>query len=125
MYCRGVRGATTVDDNTSEAILAATHEILDMIVKANGIEKDDVATIIFTLTEDVNAEFPAIAARQAGWLETPLLCAREIHVPGSTGMVLRVLMLWNTDKHATEIEHIYIRGAAALRPGFAREVQDR
>lgn len=116
MKCRGIRGATTVDANTREDILAATRELLQQMVHANGVQEEDVASILFTTTADLNAEFPAAAARELGLSHAPLLCSHEIDVPGSLPMCLRVLILFNTDKSAKEIGHVYIRGAKNLRP---------
>lgn len=116
MKCRGIRGATTVDANTREDILAATRELLQQMVQANGVQEEDVASILFTTTSDLNAEFPAAAARELGLSHAPLLCSREIDVPGSLPMCLRVLLLFNTEKSAEDIDHIYIRGAKNLRP---------
>ena len=116
MKCRGIRGATTVDANTREDILASTRELLQQIVKANGVQEDDVACILFTTTSDLNAEFPAAAARELGLSHAPLLCSHEIGVPGSLPMCLRVLLLFNTERSAEEIDHVYIKGAKNLRP---------
>lgn len=116
MRCRGIRGATTVDANTREDILAATKELLQQMVQANDVREEDLACILFTTTSDLNAEFPAAAARELGLSHAPLLCSHEIDVPGSLPMCLRVLLLFNTEKGAEEIDHIYIRGAKNLRP---------
>jgi len=116
VYCRGIRGATTADENTAEAIVAATKELLERIVAANGLKIEDVASIIFTTTPDLNAQFPALAARQLGWHGAALLCAREIDVPGSLERCIRVLIHWNTDKGADEIVHVYLKEAKRLRP---------
>ena len=116
MFCRGVRGATTVEENTSEAILRGTQELFARIVRANNIQPEDVASVIFTTTHDLNAEFPAIAARQFGWSNIALLCGNELDVPGSLRRCIRILIHWNTEKSADEIHHVYIRGAANLRP---------
>ena len=116
MPCRGVRGATTADANTPEAILAATRELLALMVRSNGIEADDVASVIFTTSPDLNAEFPALAARQLGWNAAALLCAHEMAVPRALERCIRILIHWNTEKPASEVQHIYIKGAAHLRP---------
>ncbi|MGQ9511973.1 chorismate mutase [Thermodesulfitimonas sp.] len=112
---RGIRGAITVAGNTREEIIAATKELLLALVRENGIEIEDIASIFFTLTPDLNAEFPALAARELGWRYVPLLCAQEIDVPGATGKVLRVLMHVNTEKSQRELKHLYLKGAATLR----------
>ena len=121
MLCRGIRGATTVDSNTPEAILNATAELLTAMVKANSIRLEDVASAIFTTTPDLNAEFPALAARRLGWNDVALLCGHEMAVPGSLAMCLRVLLHVNTDKRADQIVHVYLRGAQVLRPDFQFE----
>jgi chorismate mutase len=112
---RGIRGAITVERNTREEIIAATKELLLSLVRENGIEIEDIASIFFTLTPDLNAEFPALAARELGWQYVPLLCAQEIDVPGAMGKVLRVLMHVNTEKSQKELKHLYLKGAATLR----------
>jgi len=116
MPCRGIRGAITVEENTAEAILAATRELLERIVEANGVRPENVAAVIFTATSDLNAAFPAKAVRQMGWTHVPLLDAQEIPVPGSLPRCIRVLILWNTDLPQEAIKHIYLREAQKLRP---------
>lgn len=116
MNCRGIRGATTVAANTREHVLAATKELLQEMVRANGVEKENVACILFTTTPDIDAEFPAVAARGLGFSEAALLCGHEMNVPGSLPMCLRILILFNTEKRAEEIVHVYIKGAKGLRP---------
>jgi chorismate mutase len=120
MLCRGVRGATTIDRNEREEILTATRQLLALMIRSNGIEPRDVAAAWFTTTPDVNAEFPALAARQLGWLDVPMLCGHEMGVPGSLPMCIRVMMLWNTDKRQQEVEHIYLREAKRLRPDLSK-----
>ncbi|HEY3291198.1 MAG TPA: chorismate mutase [Anaerolineae bacterium] len=116
MAVRGVRGATVVGANTREAILTATREMLDRLVEANGIQADDVASAFFSTTRDLNADYPAIAARQIGWTDTALMCMHEIDVPHGLPMCVRVMVHWNTDKPAVEVVHVYINGAEVLRP---------
>lgn len=116
MPCRGVRGATTVDANEREAILTATRQLLALLIRRNSIERDDIASVIFTVTKDLDAEFPALAARQLGWSGVPLLCGYEISVPGSLPLCVRVLVHWNTEKPPAEVHHVYARGAERLRP---------
>jgi len=118
--CRGVRGATTVQENSREAILQATRQMLALMIRRNEIESSDIASAIFTVTRDVSAEFPALAARQLGWLEVPLLCGYEIEVPGSLPKCIRVLIHWNTDKTQSEIHHVYIHDAVRLRPDLSK-----
>jgi len=120
MACRGVRGATTVENDTREEILAATRQLLALVIRLNGIEAADVGSVFFSTTTDLNAEFPALAARQLGWVDTALLCTHELDVPGSLRKCIRVLVHWNTDKPASEIHHVYIREAVRLRPDLSR-----
>ncbi len=115
MYCRGIRGATTVERNESEEILASTKELLQLMVERNNLRLEDIASAIFTVTEDLDAAFPAAAARAMGWMEVPLLDAREIPVPNSLGKCIRVMLHVNTMRNAAEIRHVYIRGAVNLR----------
>jgi chorismate mutase len=115
MLVRGIRGATTVETNTREDILDAARELLDAIVRANEIPHEHVASILFSTTVDLNAEFPAVAARELGWTDVALECVHEMNVPGSLPKCLRILMHVNTDKSPGEIQHIYLRGARVLR----------
>ena len=124
-WCRGLRGATTVEQNDALEIVDATRELLTAIVDANGIHPDDVASIIFTTTPDLNATFPAVAARELGWTHVPLLCAHEMDVPGALRGVIRILMHVNTEKSARELTHVYLRRARELRPEWAFEPQQR
>ena len=121
MYCRGIRGATTVERNEREEILAATTELLELLISQNGLRAEDVASAIFTTTDDLDAEFPALAARIMGWADVALMCMREIPVPGSLPMCIRILLHVNTRREASEIRHVYIRKAIHLRPEFHRE----
>lgn len=120
MTCRGVRGATTVVRNDREEILTATRQLLALMVRRNGIDKLDVASAIFTTTVDLDAEFPALAARQLGWLDVPLLCGHELSVPGSLPRCIRVLVHWNTERPQGEIQHVYMRDAVRLRPDLSK-----
>ena len=116
MRTLGLRGATTADANTSEAILDATEELLRELASANGIAEDDVGAVFFTTTDDLDAEFPAKAARiRLGWTQTALLDGREISVPGAADSVIRALMLVNTEKRKEDLRHVYLRGARGLR----------
>jgi chorismate mutase len=123
MLVRGIRGATTVETNTREAILDAARELLDAIVQANELPHDHVASIIFTTTPDLNAEFPAVAARELGWTDVALECMHEMNVPGSLPRCLRILMHVNTDRSPGEIRHIYLRGATVLRRDLVEQQQ--
>jgi len=120
MVCRGVRGATTADGNTRDDILTATRQLLALLIRINGIEPEQVASAIFSLTRDLDAEFPALAARQLGWLDVPLLCTYEVDVPGSLRKCIRVLIHWNTDKPQNQIRHIYVKDAERLRPDISK-----
>ncbi len=116
MPCRGVRGATTLGQNDREEILSATRQLLALMLRQNEIETCDIASAIFSTTPDINAEFPALAARQLGLLDVPLLCGHEIAVPGGLPMCIRILLHWNTDKPQSQIHHVYAREAKRLRP---------
>lgn len=119
MRCRGVRGATTVDANSREDILTGTRQLLALMIRQNDIQADDVGSAVFSTTVDLNAEFPALAARQLGWLDVPLLCTHEVDVPGSLRKCVRVLIHWNTEKPQGDIRHVYIRDAIKLRPDLS------
>lgn len=112
---RGIRGAIDVSANNSEEILEATKELLQEIMHRNSLENEQIAAVIFSMTADLDAAFPAKAARELGWKYVPLFCTNEISVPGSLPRCIRVLMLINTKKTAREIMHVYLRGAVALR----------
>lgn len=116
MPCRGVRGATTAETNSGEEILKATRQLLALMIRQNDIREEDVASAIFTTTRDLDAEFPALAARQLGWLNVAALCTHELDVPGSLRRCIRILLHWNTDKPADQVVHVYIKEAAGLRP---------
>lgn len=113
---RGIRGAITVEANQEAAVRDATRRLLGEIVRANDVESDEIAAIIFTATPDLNAAFPAEAARQLGWQAVPLMSAIEMNVPGALPRCIRVLMLWNTPRAQGEIVHVYLDGAETLRP---------
>jgi chorismate mutase len=109
-----------VSENTREEILSATRQLVALMVRRNGIDRRDVASAIFTTSPDLDAEFPALAARQLGWLDVPLLCGHELAVPGSLPRCIRALVHWNTDLPQSEIQHIYIRDAVKLRPDLSK-----
>ena len=120
MTTRGIRGATTINADLKEDIFSATYELLDAIFTCNpDLKTDDIASAIFTLTEDIAAAFPALAARQIGWEHIPMICAREIPVPDSMPLCIRVLISWNTNKEQAAIQHVYLRKAENLRPDLA------
>jgi len=116
MTCRGIRGAISVEQNSEDAILGATRELLRELITANDLDPDDLASAVFTATPDLDAAFPARAARELGWTEVPLMCAQEIGVAGALPETVRVLLHWNTDKTPSEVKHIYLRAASSLRP---------
>lgn len=116
MHLRGVRGATTAESNAEEPILQATVELLKQMADANEIESDEIAAVIFTSTPDLNAAFPAEAARRLKWSMVPLISATEVAVPGSPQRCIRVLMFWNTTRSQEQVVHTYLRGATSLRP---------
>src|SRR5829696_1431671 len=117
MPIRGIRGATTVATDQPDLILQATRELLEVILEENeGMQPEDVASALFTVTDDLASTFPAQAARQMGWELVPMLCAREIPVPNSLPRVMRVVVHWNTEILQSEIKHVYLRDAVKLRP---------
>lgn len=113
--CRGIRGATTAEDNTKEAIFAATQELFGRIVEVNEVQESQVGAAFFTTTQDLNAAFPATAVREIGWKNTALLCSHEMDVPDGLARCIRVLVLVNTDKEIHDLEDVYLKGAANLR----------
>jgi len=113
--CRGIRGAITAEANTREAIVDATTELLQALVKANDLEPSSIAAAFFTTTQDLNAEFPALAARKMGWTNVALMCAHEMAVPDGLPMCIRVMLLVNTDKRPEELVPVYLKGAKNLR----------
>ncbi|REJ71428.1 MAG: chorismate mutase [Planctomycetota bacterium] len=117
MPVRGIRGAVNADDNTAQSILEATRELLQEIIRANSLDCfDDIVSAVFTTTQDLDAAFPAEAARELGMHRVPLLCATEINVPGSMRHCIRILLHVNTDRNAAEMVHVYLKDAARLRP---------
>ncbi len=119
MACRGVRGATTVVADDRDQILLATRQLLGLMIRRNGINSADVASAFFTVTRDLSSEFPALAARQLGWLDVPLLCGYEISVERSLPRCIRILLHWNTEKTQQEIQHVYLHDAVKLRPDLS------
>jgi len=116
LVCRGIRGATTAAANTAEDILEATEELVKVLIHLNDLNPDDIASAIFTTTPDLTAWFPALAARNFGWTEVPMICTHEMAVPGSLQKAVRVLVHVNTTRSASDIRHIYLKGARQLRP---------
>ena len=119
MMLRGLRGATTAVDNTEEAILVATRELLTTMIESNGVREDEVASILFSSTSDLTAAFPARAARDLGWQAVALMGAQEQNVPHGPDRCIRVLMHWNTVKEITSLRHCFLHGARTLRPDLA------
>jgi chorismate mutase len=124
MPVRGIRGATTASLNSSEAIVEATTELLAELVRLNELDRDEVCVCYFTTTLDLDAEFPALAARRMGWIGVPLLCGNDMVVPGpnprSVPMCIRILLLYNTDRAQSEMKSAYLRGAQAIRADLDR-----
>ena len=117
---RALRGATTVEANDANQIIVETGVMLRRIVEENKLDAEDIISVIFTVTEDLNAAFPAVAARQLGWTSTALMCTKEIDVPGSLKKCIRVLMHINTEKGKDELKHIFLKEARALRPDLSQ-----
>jgi chorismate mutase len=115
LVCRGIRGATTTQENTDTEIYAATRELLAQLIDANQIDQENVAAAYFTVTTDLDAAYPAAAARQLGWNSTALMCSTEIPVPGSLPRCIRVMLLYNTEKSQLEMVNIYLNGTDVLR----------
>ncbi len=120
MYVRAIRGAITVPENTRESILEGTRELLAEIISKNEIKSSDLVSLIFTLTTDLNAVFPAVAAREIGLVDVPLMCASELDVPGSLNRCIRILAHLNCNKENDELKHVYLRGAKVLRPDLVK-----
>lgn len=119
MPVRGVRGATTVTRNQKEEILDVTKELLAAMLEVNEISTEEIASAWITTTPDLYAEFPAVAARQMGWTQVPLMQSHEMSVPGMLPLCIRVLLHWNTEKTQSDIRHVYLREAARLRPDLS------
>lgn len=119
MRVRAIRGAVTVDANSREAILSATRELIQAVVERNALALDDLVSAIFTMTPDLDAVFPAEAARELGWNQIPLLCTREIGVPGSLPLCVRIMLHTYTDLSPDKIQHVYLREAVRLRPDLS------
>lgn len=113
--CRGIRGATTAEDDSEQAILETTRELLGRLIAANQIPIQDIAAILFTATPDLRATFPARAAREMGHVNVPLMCSQEIDVRGAPSRCIRILLLVNTSKTGEQLKHLYLRGATSLR----------
>jgi chorismate mutase len=121
MAVRGIRGAVNIASNTKDEILTRSKELLEAILSANKVKPADIAAAIFTLSPDLNADFPAYAARQLGWTDVPLMCARELDVPGAMEKVIRVLLLVNSKTPPSKIKHQYLGDTPRLRPDLAKK----
>jgi chorismate mutase len=120
MPVHGIRGAITVENDQSEAVLTATRELLEAILQANpGLEQEAIASIFFTTTDDLVSVHPALAARQMGWTSVPMMCALEIPVPGCLPRCVRVLIHWNSEVKQEAVKHVYLREAVQLRPDLS------
>lgn len=121
---RGIRGATTAAANDPDAIVEATTELLQELVRLNDLDPEEVAFAYFTTTRDLTAEFPALAARRLGWLEVPLLCGHDMEVappnPRGVPRCIRILLLYNTEKSQSQMRHAYLRGAQAIKEDLDR-----
>ena len=120
MAVRAVRGAVQISGNDRDEILAGTTELVTEVMSRNALSTEDVISVLFTATPDLTAEFPALAARKLGFQEVPLLCASEIDVPGAMPRVVRLMMHVETTKPRSALQHVYLRGATALRLDIAQ-----
>lgn len=126
MTTRGIRGATTIESDIEESVLSATRELLDSILVCNpGLKPETIGSVFFTVTDDIASAYPALAARQMGWDQVPMMCAREIPVKGGLPLCIRALILWNTDKSQDAVRHVYLRDAVRLRPDLAHESKEK
>ena len=128
MHVRGIRGATTATANTAGAVVEATSELLTELVRLNDLQLEEICFGYFTTTEDLDAEFPAVAARRMGWFQVPLLCGNDMRVPGpnarSVPMCIRILLLYNTDRPQSEMKFAYLRGAQAIKADLDQTQRD-
>ena len=125
MLVRGIRGAITVNNNTKEEITKFTKELLITLQKENDFNIEDIVSVFFSVTPDLNATFPAQAARELGWDRVPLFDMQEIGVPGSLPRCIRILIQINCSKNQTEIKHCYLRGARILRKDLVKETSNQ
>lgn len=121
MSWRGIRGATSVEENDKAAILGATQELLSTMCARNHIAVENIVSVFFTVTPDLNAAYPAQAARRIGWQQTPLICAADMDVPGSLPRCVRVLMHADLNCSIDEVRHVYLGDARSLRPDWSQE----
>jgi chorismate mutase len=121
MPVQGIRGAVQAQDDTPEAILRSTRQLLLALIEANQkLNPEDIASVFFTVTDDLSSVHPAQSAREIGWVSVPLMCAREIPVPGSLPRCIRILIHWNTDLAQEDIRPVYLGAASHLRPEFGQ-----
>lgn len=113
---RGIRGAITVSENSMESIIDGTETLLKVMIEKNNVINDEICSIFFSVTNDLNKTFPAKGARTLGLVSTPLLCLNEIPIEGDLPFCIRILIHYNTDATQNEIQHIYLRNAKKLRP---------
>lgn len=125
MLVRGIRGAITVDRNVKEEVIKRTKELLVSLKKENGFKIEDIVSVFFSATPDLNAAFPALAARELGWNRVPLFDMKEIDVPGSLPRCIRILIQINCQKSQPEIKPCYLRGAKILREDLIKETSDQ
>src|SRR5699024_945680 len=119
---RGIRGATTVTENTEKEITSSTKNLVEMMIQSNNVKPEDVSHIFFSATTDLNASFPAKAVREInGWTYVPVMCMQEMDVPNSLNLFIRIMMAINTDKNKEEIEHVFKNEAVKLRPDLTKE----
>jgi len=117
MTTRAIRGAITLEENTTDEIKSATEQLISLILKENSITSEDISHVIFTCTKDINAAFPAKYARELfNWNYVPMMCYNELDVPNALPKCLRILVVINTEKTQKEIKHIYLKNAKKLRP---------
>ena len=125
MTTRGIRGAITIESDTEDFVLEGARALMDAILASNlDLRSEDVASILFTVTEDIVSAFPARAVRQMGWEQVPLMCAREIPVAESLPLCIRLLIHWNTEKSQHQIKHVYLRDAVQLRPDLIEQKKE-
>ncbi len=119
MAVRAIRGATQLEADEREHLLARTAELISAVLEANELAAEDLISVLFTATSDVCSEFPAVAGRQVGLVDVPLICAQEIDVPGALPRVVRMMLHTETSRTRDQVQHVYLHGAVALRPDLA------
>ncbi|ALB01973.1 chorismate mutase [Francisella persica ATCC VR-331] len=119
---RSIRGATTIDKDTRQDVISATKELLQQIIRHNDVNTNDIVNIVFTATTDIKSEFPAVAARELGLVDVPLIDCQQMMCDGALEYCIRVMLTYNTRKTQVDIKHIYLRGAEVLRPDLLRQI---